>query len=402
MSSTGRQANFVSEQDAVSRHGRYVAFVSGASNLVAGDTNGVADVFVRDRLAAVTRRVSVGLAGRQADDTSHGPAISADGRFVAFMSFASNLVAGDTNRFQDVFVRDQLAGVTRRVSVGPGGRQANSSSQRPVRISADGRFVAFTSSASNLVRGDTNGVADVFVRDLLAGVTRRVSVGPGGRQADGGSGGAAISADGRFVAFGSAASNLVRGDTNGFQDVLVRDLLAGVTRRVSVGLAGRQADGSSFAEAVSADGRFVAFTSFASNLVRGDTNGVADVFVRDLLAGVTRRVSVGPGGRQADDGSGGAAISADGRFVAFGSDASNLVRGDTNGFQDVFVRDLLAGVTRRVSVGSGGQGNSFSSTAAISPDGRSVAFTSFASNLVAGDTNGVSDVFVRDQFGDVG
>ncbi len=346
--------------------------------------------------SGVTSRVSVASDGRQGNaDSPYSyapPAISADGRFVAFDSYASNLVAGDTNRKGDVFVRDRLAGVTQRVSVGAGG-QAKNYSYSPA-ISADGRFVAFFSAASNLVAGDTNGKGDVFVRDRLAGVTQRVSVGAGG-QANNGSYIPAISADGRFVAFYSAASNLVPGDTNMAFDVFVRDRLAGVTRRVSVG-AGGQGNDSSGNPAISADGRFVAFGSSASNLVAGDTSGTGGVFVRDRLAGVTWRVSVGVGG-QASNGSGfHPAISADGRFVAFESSASNLVAGDTNRAEDVFVRDRLAGVTRRVSVGASGQANGPSFSPAISPNGRSVAFGSSASNLVRGDTNGAFDVFVRD------
>jgi Tol biopolymer transport system component len=183
---------------------------------------------------AVSTRVPVDRSGQQANGNSGGAVISADGRFVAFISSASNLVAGDTNGHIDVFVRDRVAQVTRRVSVGPGGQQANGSSRDPA-ISADGRFVAFRSFASNLVAGDTNGLDDVFVRDRTAQVTRRISVGPGGQQANSNSVWAAISADGRFVAFDSGASNLVAGDTNNHWDVFVRDRLAQVTRRVSVG-----------------------------------------------------------------------------------------------------------------------------------------------------------------------
>jgi Tol biopolymer transport system component len=244
------------------------------------------------------------------------------------------------------------------------------------------------------VPGDTNGASDVFLRDRLAGVTRRVSVGAVG-QANGDSAEPSISADGRFVAFSSQASNLVPGDTNGTSDIFVRDMLTGVTRRVSVGAAG-QANGGSLSPAISADGRFVAFNSYASNLVPGDTNGTTDIFVRDLLARVTRRVSVGPAGQGNSDSSGAPAISADGRYVAFFSHASNLVPGDTNGAYDIFVRDLLAGVTRRVSVGASGQGNRDSLAPAITADGRSVAFVSASFNLVTHDTNRAWDVFVRD------
>ena len=345
----GQQANGRSFEPAISADGRFVAFQSGATNLVAGDTNGHKDVFVRDRVAQVTRRVSVGPGGQQPNSLSSNPAISAHGRFVAFISDASNLVAGDTNGTIDVFVRDRVARVTRRVSVGPAGQQANSNSFEPT-ISADGRFVVFSSFASNLVAGDTNGAQDVFLRDRAAQVTRRVSVGPAGQQTNGNSFEPAISADGRFVAFRSLASNLVAGDTNGSYDVFVRDRVAQVTRRVSVGPGGQQANDYSVSPAISADGRFVAFFSLASNLVAGDTNNADDVFVRDRVAQLTRRVSVGPAGQEANNTSFDPAISAHGRFVVFSSDASNLVPGDTNGAQDVFVRDRKAHVTRRVSV----------------------------------------------------
>jgi TolB protein len=182
----------------------------------------------------VTRRISVGPGGQQAHSISADPAISAHGRFVAFVSQASNLVAGDTNNTKDVLVRDRKAQVTRRMSVGPGGQQANSFSVE-VAISADGRFVTFTSYASNLVAGDTNSTYDVFVRDRRAQVTRRISVGPGAQQANGENLGPAISAHGRFVTFWSEASNLVAGDTNDTTDVFMRDRVAQVTRRVSVG-----------------------------------------------------------------------------------------------------------------------------------------------------------------------
>ena len=394
-----QQANSGSRGPAISADGRFVTFTSAASNLVAGDTNNRIDVFVRDRVARVTRRVSVGPGGQQSNDFSFDPAISADGRFVAFWSRASNLVAGDTNGHTDVFVRDRKLQVTRRVSVGPGGQQANKNSFDPA-ISAHGRFVAFRSHASNLVAGDTNNRIDVFVRDRVAQVTRRVSVGPGGQQGNGVSIEPAISADGRFVTFTSAASNLVAGDTNNVEDVFVRDRKLQVTRRVSVGPAGQQANVGGDHPAISAHGRFVTFQSDSSNLVPPgvDTNNSPDVFVRDRVAQVTRRVSVGPGGQQANSDSYYPAISAHGRFVTFGSSASNLVAGDTNQTYDVFVRDRAAQQTRRVSVGPGGQqANGASFEPAISAHGRFVAFASVASNLVAGDTNGASDVFVRDR-----
>ncbi|TMM11186.1 MAG: hypothetical protein E6G00_05495, partial [Actinobacteria bacterium] len=249
---------------------------------------------------------------------------------------------------------------------------------------------------SNLVGGDTNGVGDVFVRDRKTGKTKRVSVNSHGAQANGESFAAPISADGRFVAFLSSASNLVGGDTNGARDVFVRDRKAGKTRRVSVDSHGAQGKGASFVPSISANGRFVAFSSVANNLVGGDTNTVSDVFVRDRKTGKTRRVSVDSHGAQGNGDSFIPSISADGRFVAFYSDAANLVAGDGNAAGDGFVRDRKAGRTKRVSVASHGtQGNDTSFPPSISADGRFVAFTSLANNLVAGDTNGASDIFAR-------
>ncbi len=339
LDSAGRQANGASFKAAISADGRFVAFESDATNLVLGDTNGVADIFVRDVLTGRTTRASVDSAGKQANGASFNAAISADGRFVAFESDATNLVPGDTIGKRDIFVRDLTTARTTRVSVDSAGRQTNGASFKAA-ISADGRFVAFESDATNLVLGDTNGAADIFVRDLLTGRTTRVSVDSLGRQANGASFNAAISADGRFVAFESDATNLVLGDTIGKRDIFVRDLTTSSTTRVSVDSAGGQANGASFNAAISADGRFVAFESNATNLVQGDTNGVADIFVRDLVTGRTTRVSVDSLGRQANGASFNAAISADGRFVAFESDATNLVLGDTTGKRDVFFHDL--------------------------------------------------------------
>lgn len=237
-------------------------------------------------------------------------------------------------------------GVIRRVSVGPGGRQGDGDSGEisAAAISGDGRFVTFTSDASNLVAGDTNGTWDVFVRDLRAGVTRRVSVGSQGQQANDRSGSwpTALSYHGRFVAFDSTASNLVSGDTNAVSDVFVRDLVNNTTRRVSKSSAGGQGDLGSDSPTMSADGWTVGFASYATDLVSTDTNDRRDVFVRDRRARTTRRVSVSSSGVQADNASLTPAISPDGQHVAFSSDASNLVGGDTNAATDVFVRDSLA------------------------------------------------------------
>jgi hypothetical protein len=390
----GAQGNSESFGATISANARYVAFQSKASNLVPGDTNGQRDVFVRDRQAGTTERVSVGIAGTQADSGSYVAAISADGRFVAFVSNADNLVPDDTNLQNDIFVRDRQAGTTERVNVGLNGDQANSTSDYP-GISANGRFVAFTSLADNLVSGDNNGDYDVFVRDRQAGTTQRVNVGVGGVQTYQGGAGAAISANGRFVAFNSTGA-LVSGDTNGVSDVFLHDQKAETTRRMSRASGGQQGNGHSYNAAVSATARFIAFASEASNLVQGDNNGKVDIFVRDRQTSITTRVSLGWNGSQANGRSLYTAISEDGRFVAFTSLATNLVSRDTNRVDDVFLRDRQTATTQRVSVGPGGmQGNAKSYGPAIALDGRVVAFTSRASNLVPVDTNKGRDVFVR-------
>jgi len=342
-----------------------------------------------------TERVSVSTGGGQSNHNSSDAALSADGRFVGFVSNASNLVPVDTNDTADAFVRDRRTGITQRVSVSTGGGQGDSFSD-DLSLSADGRFVAFQSIASNLVPGDTNGRDDIFVHDRRTGTTERVSVSSGGDQGNSFSFGPALSADGRFVAFDSLSSNLVPGDTNRTGDVFVHDRRTGTTRRVSVSSDGDQGDDLSLSPKLSADGRFVAFTSSASNLVPGDTNDSNDVFVHDRRTGTTERVSVRTDGGQGDSFSSGPSLSADLRFVAFTSSATNLVPGDTNDRADVFVRDRQTGTTRRVSVRTGGgQGNGDSAFPALSADGRVVAFDSFATNLVPGDTNRFIDVFVH-------
>jgi Tol biopolymer transport system component len=389
----GTQGNNYSGRVVVSADGRWVAFTSAADNLVPGDTNFQWDVFLHDRQTGTTTRVSMAPGGGQMDIPSDFPAISADGRWVAFQS-------GSPLGTTQVFLHDRETGTTTPVSVGLGGIAGSGAFPA---MSADGNWVSFTSRADNLVAGDTNGVEDVFVYDRQTAVVTRVSVGSGGAQGNRYSWSlGSLSADGRSVAFASMASNLVADDTNEDWDVFVHDRQTGTTTRVSVGPGGAQGNGGSFNAAISADGRWVAFASRASNLLPGDTNGHEDVFVHDRQTGATTGVSVGLGSVPGNADSSRPAISADGRSVAFYSAASNLVAGDTNGSSDVFVRDRHAGVTTRVSVGPGGvQGAGSSVGASISADGRVVAFESEAGNLAADDTNFQWDAFAHDR-GDTG
>jgi Tol biopolymer transport system component len=396
VSSTGAQSNNTSFFPRISDDGRYVVFSSYGSTLVGGDTNVKSDIFVHDCRIGTTTRVSVDSSGVQSNADSYLPGISSDGRYVVFQSFASNLVPGDTNGVTDVFVHDTSTASTVRVSVDSSGVQANADCLVS-SISGDGRFVAFESAANNLVAGDTNGVLDVFVHDLVTGITTRASVDSSGNEANGTSQNPSLSADGRYVVFDSNASNLVPGDTNGAADVFVHDNVTGETTRVSVDSSGAQGDGESVYPWISAGGRLVSFTSAATNLAPNDTNGAYDIFLHDLQSGATTIVSLDSSGTQGNQDSYHSAISTDERWVAFDSLSSNLVPGDGNGFQDAFLRDLTAGQTTRVSLTSTGiQGNQLSANPVVSGDGRFVAFYSGASNLVAGDTNGGTDAFVRD------
>jgi Tol biopolymer transport system component len=393
--------------------GRYVAFASGASNLVSGDTNGVVDVFVRDRQLGTTERISVSSSGGQGNGDSRNPAISADGRYVAFPSLAANLVAGDSNGAYDIFVHDRQTGATERVSVDSAGVQGNSTSLRPaISANANGRYVVFRSFSNNLVTGDTNGMADIFMHDRQTGITDRMSVDSVGVQSNGHSGKPVINTDGRYVAFPSDGSNLVSGDTNGVRDIFVHDRQTGVTVAVSVGVGGVQGDDLSRNPAISDDGRYVAFSSPATNLDPPDTNGMPDSFVHDRDSDgngifdetggtTTERVSLRTDGAEANGDSRNPTIGSDGRHAAFHSFASNMVNGDTNGLGDIFNRDRVSALSDRVSVpnfpdqgtlGTQGNGHSYKST--ITTDGRRIAYESEASNLVLGDTAGRIDVFV--------
>jgi len=389
----------------LSANGRYLAFLSPDPDLgdVPGPAGWLSTVYRRDRLLGTTVNVSVSLEGGAADGDSRSCSISGDGRFVAFASLASNLVATPANGQTQIFVRDLQTGTTVLASVGAAGDPANAYCTEP-QISADGTAVVFTSSATNLVAGQQFGHTHFFVRDLVAGTTARVSVATDGTLANAQSlGAAAISADGRYVAFRSEARNLVADDTTANFDVFVRDRQASTTERVSLGAGGLQADGTAYGRpAISGDGRYVAFASSATNLVPPDTSQV-DIFVRDRVAGTIARVSLHTTGEAPDKECSQPSISADGRFVAFLSRATNLdaLLADTNGVMDAFVRDRLRRETWRVSLPPGGpQGNDRVEgwqeyAVELSDDGRFVGFLSLAGNLVPGDDNGTTDAFWR-------
>ncbi|GAB4515100.1 MAG: hypothetical protein OHK0046_18100 [Anaerolineae bacterium] len=392
----GVEAAGGSSEAVLSADGRFVAFYSFATNLVANDTNGIGDIFVLDRSTDTVERVSVGAGGAEANGESYNPSISADGRYVAFYSFATNLVANDTNGERDIFVFDRNTDTVERVSIGAGGVEANDFSIEPA-ISGNGNFVAFYSFATNLVAGDTNNTGDIFVYDRSTDTIELITVDNAGIQATGDSHRASLSTDGRYVAFYSFATNLVPNDTNGVRDVFVFDRTTDTVERVSEGTGGTQGNNFSENPSISGDGRYVAFSSLANNLVAGDTNGVEDIFVFDRTADTIQRASVGTGGIQGDNFSIQPSMSANGTFVAFTSFASNLVPGDANGRRDIFVHNLTSGTTERFNITSSGTQADFDSNfPTISTDGLIVAFSSFATNLVPGDTNNASDVFVAE------
>lgn len=397
ISSLGIQGNGNSTQSSMAADGRIVALRSVASTLVSGDTNSREDIFVHDRRTGETTRVSLSTSGVQGNNHSFSPAIGADGRHVAFVSFATNLVAGDTNNRADIFVHDRQTGVTLRVSVSSLGVQADRDSSDPT-ISEDGRFIAYDSDARNLVPNDTNQLPDVFVYDMQTGETTRASLANGGGEANSMSTQGRISADGKHVAFRSFATNLVGGDANQRPDIFVHDRETLTTSLVSLSIDEVQANSDSQNPSISGDGRYVAFDTLADNLVPGDTNGTPDVFVRDTLAGTTMRASVSSEGGEGDGASADAALSANGRSVAFFSHATNLVPGVPLIAEHVLLHDLETGATTRMSVTTGGEeANSISRNPAIDATGRFVVFESMASNLVPLDTNSWTDVFVRDR-----
>lgn len=377
--------------------GSFVAYPSPASNLVQSDNNFATDVFVSDAAFGTTLRVSLGSTGGEINGISTSPSISADGNLVAFFSQGTNVVSGVTAQNHS-YVRNRAAGTTIIVSVDSNGTPGNLGGYHPM-ITPDGRYVVFGSGSTNLVTNDNNNLTDIFRRDLLTGQTVRVNLDPSGNQTTGYTGAiASVSADGRFVAFVTDATDLIPGLTGGNDHVYVKDVQTGAVQRASQHSSGGIANDDCWSASISANGQSVLFTSDASNLVDGDTSGIRDVFRHDRSTQETIRVTLNSWGQEANSFSGGGRLSADGRFATFWSAADNLVNDDTNDKYDCFLRDCLTGQTIRCSLTTlGQQANDSTESCSISASGRSVAFTSQATNLVSGDTNGKDDVFVRDR-----
>lgn len=396
----GTAGNGYSGVVSTSTDGRYIGFVSIADNIVGEDTNLADDIFIRDMKTGTTNRVSVSSLGIQGNYDSIGVSISADGRFVAFSSRSDNLVEGDTTIWKDVFVHDMLTGKTERVSVSNDGVQGNDRSVNPI-ISADGRYVAFDSLASNLVAGDNNHSNDVFVHDLYTGATTRMSLRNDAQDQDTFIFPAflqSMSADGRFLVFASANAHWIGYDNNYESDIFVFDRQAGYAERVSISSNGTQSDAGSNEASISADGRMVAFSSYATNLIDGESNHSGGIYVHDRQIGETKLVSVSSDGIPGNGGSSFPEISANGRYVSFISESNNLVAGDNNGIADVFIHDLQTGYTELISTSTSGiQVDGTLTSLAVSADGRYVTFTSNATTLINEDTHGYTQVFVRDR-----
>src|SRR5438477_429432 len=405
--------NSDSSGSVISADGHFVLFLSSANNLVTNDNGRFVDVFLRNRTNNTTTLVSVNLTGAGGGNGhSVSPAISTDGRYVTFESEASNLVANDINGVSDVFLRDLQSGTTTLLSVNSSGTGAgNGASTSPI-ISADGRYVAFVSAASDLVANDTNAALDIFVRDLQNGTTTLASI--SADRNTGGSGDSespALTPDGRWLAFSSRATNLVAGVTNNQGEIYVRDLANGTTTWASANSAAIMRtitnaptrSITSFKPAVSADGRFVTFLSDAPDLATNAVDGSYQVFLRDAVSGTTRLVSVDlNGGVSGETGGAIPTISADGRYIAFDSFDGGYVSADNNNAYDVFVRDMTTDTTELISSADAAaqsltaDGISSVSGNSVSADGRFVMFVSLADNLTANDTNDYQDVFVRD------
>ncbi len=377
--------------------GRFVAFVSRATNFSDNDPDARLDVFVRDRFERTLELISVGTSGQMSDGDSRFPSISADARYVAFESTSSTFSLVDLNAQRDIYLHDRETGATTLISRGMSGNAGNGSSGFP-SISNDGRWIAFVSDSDDLVPGDSNGEQDVFLYDGLFETIRRVSVNESGGESSGGTvGQPAMSADGQTIAFASRASDIVAGDSETFVDIYVYDRCTGSVELASRTSAGGFSNGDSFSPSISADGQRIVYSSLASDLVESDANGFEDIFLYDRSTGDTSLVSVSTAGEQGGGDSFSPSIDARGRRVIFASTASNLAPGDPDGAViDLYARDLQREKTTRQSLTWLDRESGFPIRAwRLADEGNWAGFSSEGGALAPDDDNGLRDSYVR-------
>lgn len=386
VASDGSQANGQSGSSSLSNDGTIVLFESNATNLVPNDFNQETDIFIYNRDDKSVELISIATDGSAANGSSSLGTLSDNAQYLTFSSSASNLVPNDNNNQRDIFIYDRLNKTTNLVSVANDGTQSNELSFFSA-VDNTGRYVVFESAADNLVPVDTNNINDIFLRDRVNQTITRINVAQDGTQADGSVHLNGMSDNGQYIVFSSTASNLVSGDTNDHNDIFVYDRIAQTTRQISVASDGTQANSDSFSGSISGDGRYVSYQSSASNLVPNDTNNQSDVFIYDLETSTTERVSLANDGTQSNGASRNASVSDDGNYVAFLSEADNLVFGDTNNRANIFIRDRQGETTIKI------EGDSFPT---LSGNSETLLFNSSLSNLVTGDTNDTGDVFIQD------
>lgn len=417
------------------RRGTVVAVLT-ALTVLATAVAATSPAVAADPAAYRTERVSLTSGGAQTEKGARGGSLSADGRFVALVSESADLVPGDTNGVVDIFVRDRQTGGVERINLTPTAAQSNTAAYDPV-ISPDGRYVAFKSAAADLVAGDTNGKDDFFVRDRRTGTTRKITgvvpdftlfevvFSPDSRYAGYAAGalhlfdlqsgtltkvgpwqdevyGISVAAGGRYLTFESHRGDIVAGDTNATNDVFVHDRQSGTTEIAALASDGTRITGPSQSGAISADGRYVYFSTGSANVVPGDADSSSDVFVRDRLEKTTVRVSVTSGGSSGtvpsglmSAGSRSPVITPDGRYCVFTSNMRDLDPLDTGKEFDAFVHDLVTGTTELVSRADGSGTAHGGDAVGVTADGWTVSFTSYVPDLVPGDTNVGTDVFLR-------
>lgn len=401
VAASGEQGDGSSFFAYLSRDGQVAAFESWATNWASSSyANSWTDIFLKDRVTGDIRQITKSYHGGATDEDSFDPVVSADGRYVAFFSYATNLVPDDTNRDLwerdglDLFVYDSMGDHLERVSLTADGQQIDGNSVGT--ITPDGQIALIISDGNGIIPGEDNSGrrSAIYWREWQTGAMERITSGIDGRFPDGTFVHVWGSHDGSRVVFSSDSSNLVPGDTNGALDIFLYERSSGSVKRISVAQDGTEANGASGQPQITADGDYVVFRSHASNLVPGDSNDVSDIFRYEVETGQIDRISVGMGGAEANGQSKDPSICDGSRLISFTSDASNLVAGDTNGTSDVFLLDAATGTIDLVSDGFGGEpANGRAHRSFLAPDCGTLAFASEASNLVPGDLNGERDIF---------